>query len=464
MAKWISAGLVVLVLSLLVSLLGPGCAGAAEETPPGQVAETTPGQGIEKTLGQGAINALTRAKNEQPQTANESDKIIGKISNALTAIDAANTATANATKAKDNAFKTKKPEDTKKAKNAEQDAKDKAEAAMKIKLDALGEINALLSQAEGENYKKDLKNAMDNIERMIEDELGKTVINALIWAKTDCGYVSGIVASTTRTELDNIIKKINTALTAIYAGEYALGIKWDALGEINDLLSQAGGKQNVDEYWEDLIYAEAKIKEMIDREEEFAALPPGLISPDDGAMVINTTPKFEWNASLGATSYGLQVATDSAFTNLVLSESGITDLYYDVPLGVLNWGTTCYWQVNATNAAGTSAWSDYWSFMTAAPPPPTPILKAPLSSSIVLNRMPTVEWNASTEATSYGLQIATDSAFTDLVLSGSGITDLYDTVPLGVLNWNTTYYWRVNATNAAGTSAWSDYWQFTTPS
>jgi hypothetical protein len=78
--------------------------------------------------------------------------------------------------------------------------------------------------------------------------------------------------------------------------------------------------------------------------------------------------------------------------------------------------------------------------------------------------MPTVEWNASTEATSYGLQIATDSAFTDLVLSGSGITDLYDTVPLGVLNWNTTYYWRVNATNAAGTSAWSDYWQFTTPS
>jgi hypothetical protein len=85
-------------------------------------------------------------------------------------------------------------------------------------------------------------------------------------------------------------------------------------------------------------------------------------------MVSSLTPKLEWNASTGATSYGLQVATDSAFTNLVLSESGITDLYYDVALGVLNWNTTYYWRVNATNAAGTSGWSDYWHFETAPGP------------------------------------------------------------------------------------------------
>jgi len=103
--------------------------------------------------------------------------------------------------------------------------------------------------------------------------------------------------------------------------------------------------------------------------EEVEAPPPlTLSSPAMGSTVSTLTPRLEWKASTGATSYGLQVATDSAFTNLVLSGSGMTDLYYDVPLGVLNWNTPYYWWVNATNAGGTSGWSDYWHFKTAAGP------------------------------------------------------------------------------------------------
>ena len=84
-------------------------------------------------------------------------------------------------------------------------------------------------------------------------------------------------------------------------------------------------------------------------------------------MVSSLTLKLEWNASATATPYELQVATDSAFMHLVGSENR-TNLYYDVPSGWLNWNTGYYWRVNATNATGTSAWSDYWHFMTAAGP------------------------------------------------------------------------------------------------
>jgi hypothetical protein len=95
--------------------------------------------------------------------------------------------------------------------------------------------------------------------------------------------------------------------------------------------------------------------------------PPTLGSPAMGSTVSTLTPRLEWNASAGATSYVVHVATDSTFMHLVGSGS-TTNLYSDVPSGWLNWNTTYYWRVNATNAAGTSAWSDYWCFITAAGP------------------------------------------------------------------------------------------------
>jgi hypothetical protein len=83
------------------------------------------------------------------------------------------------------------------------------------------------------------------------------------------------------------------------------------------------------------------------------------------------TPRLEWNASTGASDYGLQVATNSTFTNLVVNETGITVLYYDIPGGLLSWNTTYYWRVNAKNSFGsTSAWSTTWYFKTAVGPPP----------------------------------------------------------------------------------------------
>ena len=72
-----------------------------------------------------------------------------------------------------------------------------------------------------------------------------------------------------------------------------------------------------------------------------------------------------------SSDYGLQVATSSSFTNLLVNETGITNLYYDIAPGILNWNTTYYWRVNARNSFGsTSSWSSSRYFKTAVGPPP----------------------------------------------------------------------------------------------
>ncbi|MDD5675261.1 MAG: hypothetical protein PHC61_13915, partial [Chitinivibrionales bacterium] len=90
---------------------------------------------------------------------------------------------------------------------------------------------------------------------------------------------------------------------------------------------------------------------------------PVLSSPANAATSIAVNPTLAWNASSGATTYGLQVATDAGFTGLVVNQSGLTVLSYNVT-GLTN-STTYYWRVNATNGGGTSAWSSVWSFTTS---------------------------------------------------------------------------------------------------
>lgn len=101
----------------------------------------------------------------------------------------------------------------------------------------------------------------------------------------------------------------------------------------------------------------------------FSAAPtppaaPTLSSPANGATGISTSPTLVWNSSSGATSYRLQVSTSSSFSTLTFDQSGITSTS-QVVSGLAN-STTYYWRVNASNSAGTSAWSSVWSFTTAA--------------------------------------------------------------------------------------------------
>lgn len=100
---------------------------------------------------------------------------------------------------------------------------------------------------------------------------------------------------------------------------------------------------------------------------------PVLRTPASGTTVSSLTPRLEWNAPTGAEDYGVQVSTSSSFTTQLVNEAGITNIYYDIPAGKLNWNTMYYWRVNAHNCGGTSAWSAMRYFRTAIGPPPSPL-------------------------------------------------------------------------------------------
>ncbi|MCX5697584.1 MAG: glycine-rich protein [Candidatus Omnitrophica bacterium] len=89
---------------------------------------------------------------------------------------------------------------------------------------------------------------------------------------------------------------------------------------------------------------------------------PTLSSPSNGATNVAISSSLSWSDSSGATSYNLQVATDSGFSNKIYDLTGIVPASYLVSL-VIN--TTYYWRVSATNAAGTSSWTSAWSFTTS---------------------------------------------------------------------------------------------------
>ncbi len=186
---------------------------------------------------------------------------------------------------------------------------------------------------------------------------------------------------------------------------------------------------------------------------------PTLSSPINGATGVSTSPALSWNASTGADSYGVQVSSDPGFTTLVYNQTGITSLSTNVS-GLTN-SNVYYWRLIATNTGGSSAWSASFSFTTAAGNAPlAPTLSSPVSGSMNVSKSPTLMWNASSNATSYSLQVSTDPGFATFIERPNLSTTSTTLTGLGS---RVTYYWRVNATNTYGTSVgWSTVWNFRT--
>jgi hypothetical protein len=91
-----------------------------------------------------------------------------------------------------------------------------------------------------------------------------------------------------------------------------------------------------------------------------------LASPANGASGVATSPTLTWNASTGATSYHLQLSTDSTFATTLVDQSALATTSYAA--GGLAASTKYYWRVSASNGAGSSAYSGVFSFTTGATP------------------------------------------------------------------------------------------------
>ncbi len=185
---------------------------------------------------------------------------------------------------------------------------------------------------------------------------------------------------------------------------------------------------------------------------------PTLGTPLDGATNTGVSPILNWNTSTGATSYGLQVSTNSSFSSFVVNQTGLTTVSYT--LSNLSVNTIYYWKVNASSASQTSVWSGVRSFNTGTTGttlPDAPTLGAPADglTGFPLNGG-TLNFAPVTGISAYQLELRegsqTGSLINNLVYTTSPIT-------LNNLKYNTVYYWRVSSvsTVALGWSAWRSF-------
>ena len=94
-------------------------------------------------------------------------------------------------------------------------------------------------------------------------------------------------------------------------------------------------------------------------------LAPILYGQATSASVDQYEPVLlQWTPRGFAHSYHLQVATDPAFSNLVVDQAGLTNLNFTIASPQA--ATTYYWRVNVSNYGGTSDWATN-SFATALP-------------------------------------------------------------------------------------------------
>jgi methionine-rich copper-binding protein CopC len=89
-------------------------------------------------------------------------------------------------------------------------------------------------------------------------------------------------------------------------------------------------------------------------------------------------------------------------------------------------------------------------------------LIAPAGAMVDSEQVTTFTWESSADVTTYALSIALDSGFAQLALLRTGLTGTTDDVAAGILVYNTLYYWKVTAINAAGTTDSLSVFTFTT--
>lgn len=152
----------------------------------------------------------------------------------------------------------------------------------------------------------------------------------------------------------------------------------------------------------------------------------------------------------------LYVSTAGDFSSHIINGQSVSANYYAVT--GLSPNTTYYYRVKAQNSSGQSGISGSAQVTTG---PPIPGVQA--ASGIQTDRF-TANWQSSTGATGYYLDVATNSSFSTMV-SGYATKDVGNVTSYQVntgLNPGTTYYLRVRAYNGTGTSTNSETVSVTT--
>ena len=176
-----------------------------------------------------------------------------------------------------------------------------------------------------------------------------------------------------------------------------------------------------------------------------------------------TGPEEWFDISDKTLQYDFQLSTDQAFTSFVIQVNDAQNLEYAVqPYEALADSQTYYWRVRAVDIAGNETYATPFEFtLVDMYPPGIPDLLYPLDGVAVINPRVAFDWTETTDSSgvvTYGIQIATDDQFMNIVEQQTGLTGT-DYQPMGALARNSRYYWRVQVQDGAGNVDFSPGYQ-----
>jgi phosphodiesterase/alkaline phosphatase D-like protein len=167
-----------------------------------------------------------------------------------------------------------------------------------------------------------------------------------------------------------------------------------------------------------------------------------------------------WDASTNVTSYYIDVAIDAGFTSFVVGYNYLSvGNVNNVVVTGLTPGNNYHYRVLASNSCGESAYSAPITTATKALPL-APMIK---DGTNALCTEFTANWEAVSDATSYRIDVATDSNFTDYVVNyNNANTGNTTSMVISGLKANTVYYYRVLAVNGCWSVNYSATATYTT--
>ncbi len=179
-----------------------------------------------------------------------------------------------------------------------------------------------------------------------------------------------------------------------------------------------------------------------------------LPDPADGAESVDTDVTLTWTGGFGSKLHTVYFGNN--FDDVSNAAGGLPQGSATHTPGPLEFAKTYYWRVDEFDAVDTFK-GEVWSFLTqGAVGSPDPA-----KGAVDVTQTPVLTWVSGVFADTHEVYFGTDASSLELKGSGNLGSESYDA---GDLEWNTTYYWRIDeANNANADSPWTGpLWSFTT--
>jgi hypothetical protein len=185
-------------------------------------------------------------------------------------------------------------------------------------------------------------------------------------------------------------------------------------------------------------------------------IPPKIAyipDPTDSAESVDVDVQLSWTAGFGSKLHYVYFGDN--FDEVSNAAGGLPQATTDYTPGPLKMAKTYYWRVDEFDIINTYK-GDVWSFTTqggVGNPEPA-------NGAVGITQTPVLTWTPGLGA-SYEVYFGADAASLELKASGNLGSESFEP---GQLEWNTTYYWRIDeANNANADSPWTGpLWSFAT--